>query len=248
VPVSGFDPLQTDVYPEVARVLRAVCLRAGCPDDPAEALSVTVRRWPDLSPVLLDLVTGMSVADPTFTGLVPVLRQAAAGQDQPLREFAAQWHAADTTDATSLSQGLHASTLCLDVDFPWGGADSDPAARATVLGSRVEALPADRLFPFDATAARGNGEVVTCRAWPTTPDAWSTADARAAVASLARSGPRTLILAGDRDLSTPLVWARATTAAMPGSRLVVIPGAGHSVQSRGGGVGGSEATSFLLAP
>ena len=59
-------------------------------------------------------------------------------------------------------------------------------------------------------------------------------DAQAAVAALATPGPRTLILAGDRDLSTPLVWATATAAAMPGSRLVVVPGAGHSVQSRGG--------------
>ena len=61
-------------------------------------------------------------------------------------------------------------------------------------------------------------------------------------------GPRTLILAGDRDLSTPLVWATATAAAMPGSRLVVVPGAGHSVQSRGGPLGGAEATAFLLSP
>ena len=64
VPVTGFDPLLTDVYPEVARVLRAVCAASGCGGDPADALNATVRRWPDLSPVLLDLVTGMSVADP----------------------------------------------------------------------------------------------------------------------------------------------------------------------------------------
>ena len=248
VPMTAFDPLLTDVYPEIARVLRAVCASARCAGDPAEALNATVRRWPDLSPVLLDLVTGMSVADPTFGGLIPALFQAAAGQDQPIRSFAAKWQAGDTTDATSLSQGLHASTLCLDLDFPWGGADTDPAARAATVEAKVAALAADRLFPFDATAARGNGEVVTCRAWPTTPDAWSTADAQAAVAALAASGPRTLILAGDRDVSTPLVWAKATAAAMPGSRLVVVPGAGHSVQSRGGPVGGAEATAFLLTP
>ena len=57
-----------------------------------------------------------------------------------------------------------------------------------------------------------------------------------------------VILAGDRDVSTPLVWAKATATAMPGSRLVVVPGAGHSVQSRGGPVGGAEATAFLLTP
>ena len=248
VPLTGFDPLLTDVYPEIARVLRAVCATTSCPGDAAEALGATVRRWPDLSPVLLDVVTGMSVADPTFTGLIPALFQSAAGQDQAIRSFAARWRAADTADETSLSQGLHASTLCLDLDFPWGGADTDPSARAATVEARVAAVPADRLFPFDATAARGNGEVVTCRAWPTTRDTWSATDATALVAALARSGPRTLILAGDRDVSTPLVWARATAAAMPGSKLIVVPGAGHSVQSRGGAVGGAEATAFLLTP
>jgi pimeloyl-ACP methyl ester carboxylesterase len=247
VPVTGFDPLLTDVYPEVARVLRAVCTKTGCAGDPAEALNATVKWWPDLSPVLLDLLTGMSVADPTFSGLLPTLFQAAAGQDQPIRDFAAGWRSADKTPADSLSQGLHASTLCLDVEFPWGGADSDPAGRAARVEAKVAGVAPDRFFPFDRTAASGNGEVATCRVWPRTPDSWSPPDAQARVAALAALGPRTLILAGDRDLSTPLVWARATAAAMPGSRLVVVPDAGHSVQSRGGTVGGAEATRFLLS-
>jgi pimeloyl-ACP methyl ester carboxylesterase len=248
VPATAFDPLLTDVYPEVARVLRAVCAKTGCAGDPAEALHATVTRWPDLAPVLLDVLTGMSVADPTFARVLPALFQSAGGQDQPIRDVAAGWRQADQTDASSLSQGLHASTLCLDLEFPWGGAETDPATRAAAVDARVGALPADRFFPFDASAGRGNGEVVTCRLWPQTPDSWSAADAQATVAALARSGPRTLILAGDRDLSTPLVWARATAAAMPGSRLVVIPDAGHSVQSRGGPTGGAEASRFLLTP
>jgi pimeloyl-ACP methyl ester carboxylesterase len=248
VPVAGFDPLLTDVYPEVARVLRAVCLQSGCPGDPAEALSATVRRWPDLSPVLLDVITGMSVSDPRFSGLVPVLLEAAAGNDQPIRAFATKWQSGDNTDASSLSQGLHASTLCLDLEFPWGGGDSDPAGRSATVDAKVASVPPERLFPFDRTAATGNGEVLTCRVWPRTPDSWSAADAQATVTALARLGPRTLILAGDRDLSTPLVWANATAAAMPSSRLVVVPGVGHSVQSRGGGSGAAEASRFLLTP
>lgn len=248
VPVTGFDPLLTDVYPEVARVLRDVCAKSGCDEDPAEAIDATVRRWPDLGPVLLDVVTGMSVAEPTFQGFLPALFQAAAGNDAPIRTFADGWRSADTTVASSLSQGLHASTLCLDLDFPWGGADSDPAGRAADVEAKVGALAPDQLFPFGATAAGGNGEVVTCRVWPRTPDSWSEAEARAAATTLATLGPRTLILAGDRDLSTPLVWAKATAAAMPGSTLVVVPDTGHSVQSRGGPVGGAKATAFLLAP
>jgi pimeloyl-ACP methyl ester carboxylesterase len=248
VPVTGFDPLLTDVYPEVARVLRAVCSQSTCGGDPAEALSATVKRWPDLSPVLLDLITGMSVADPTFSGLVPALLEAAAGNDQLIRAFAAKWQSGDQTEANSLSQGLHASTLCLDLEFPWGGADSDPAGRSAAVDAKVAGIAPERLFPFDRTAAAANGEVVTCRFWPRTPDSWSASDAQAAATALAPLGPRTLILAGDRDLSTPLVWPRATAAAMPGSRLVVVPDVGHSVQSRGGSVGGAEASRFLLTP
>lgn len=248
VPVNGFDPLLTDVYPEVARVLRAVCDQSRCAGDPAEALSATVKRWPDLSPVLLDVITGMSVADPTFSGLLPALLEAAAGNEQPIRAFAVKWQSGGNTDASNLSQGLHASTLCLDLEFPWGGADSDPASRRATVDARIAGVAPERLFPFDRTAATGNGEVVTCRVWPRTPDSWSAADAQATVTALAPLGPRTLILAGDRDLSTPLVWAKEAAAAMPGSRLVVVPGAGHSVQSRGGVVGGAEATRFLLTP
>ena len=155
VPVTGFDPLLTDVYPEVARVLRAVCAADGCGGDPADALNATVRRWPDLSPVLLDLVTGMSVADPTFGGLVPALLQAAAGQDQPIRSLAAKWQAADTTQANSLSQGLHASTLCLDLDFPWGGADSDPGGRAATVDARVGTLTAGPAVPVRRDGGAG---------------------------------------------------------------------------------------------
>ena len=80
------------------------------------------------------------------------------------------------------------------------------------------------------------------------PDPFVDVDPSTELPALARIGPRTLILAGDRDLSTPMTWAQSTAAAMPGSRLVVVPGSGHSVQSRSGGAVGSEVTRFLLAP
>jgi pimeloyl-ACP methyl ester carboxylesterase len=42
----------------------------------------------------------------------------------------------------------------------------------------------------------------------------------------------TLLLAGDKDLSTPLEWARTERSHAPGGTLVVVRGAGHSVQSQ----------------
>jgi pimeloyl-ACP methyl ester carboxylesterase len=41
-----------------------------------------------------------------------------------------------------------------------------------------------------------------------------------------------LLLAGEHDLSTPLAWAREEANKAPDGRLVLVPGAGHSVQTR----------------
>jgi pimeloyl-ACP methyl ester carboxylesterase len=42
----------------------------------------------------------------------------------------------------------------------------------------------------------------------------------------------TLLLAGSRDLSTPLEWAREELRLTTNAKLVVVRGAGHSTQSR----------------
>lgn len=56
-----------------------------------------------------------------------------------------------------------------------------------------------------------------------------------------------LLLAGSHDLSTPLEWARREAARIPGSSLVVVRGAGHSVQSRAVSDAGRAAVArFLL--
>jgi pimeloyl-ACP methyl ester carboxylesterase len=41
-----------------------------------------------------------------------------------------------------------------------------------------------------------------------------------------------LLLAGERDLSTPLFWAREEAGKAPDGKLVIVSGAGHSVQTR----------------
>jgi pimeloyl-ACP methyl ester carboxylesterase len=55
-----------------------------------------------------------------------------------------------------------------------------------------------------------------------------------------------LLLGGDRDLSTPLAWARQELSLAPRGRLVVVPGAGHSVQMRAFSDRGREAVRALL--
>jgi pimeloyl-ACP methyl ester carboxylesterase len=55
-----------------------------------------------------------------------------------------------------------------------------------------------------------------------------------------------LLLSGDRDLSTPVEWAREQEARMSNGKLVVIRGGGHSLQSRST-EGAQEAVRFLLS-
>jgi pimeloyl-ACP methyl ester carboxylesterase len=56
-----------------------------------------------------------------------------------------------------------------------------------------------------------------------------------------------LLLAGDRDLATPLEDARAQAARTPDGRVVVVAGAGHVVTSSSA-VGRRAVARFLLGP
>jgi pimeloyl-ACP methyl ester carboxylesterase len=224
VPVEGIDPTMVEAFPEVARVLRAVCAQRACSADPAAELATVLARAPELGPRLLDVLSVMSVVDVGFTGMPEALHGAASGSDAQLLSLLASWQDGTSGPADELSQGLHASTLCLDLDFPWGGADAPLTARARAADVAVARLADDRLWPFTAETARTNGFLRTCELWPPEPDL--------AVPSsqLSLRGVSALILRGDRDLSTLLAWAERAHADLPGSRLVVVPGVGHSVQ------------------
>lgn len=55
-----------------------------------------------------------------------------------------------------------------------------------------------------------------------------------------------LMVNGDRDLSTPLEWAREALRYAPRGRLVVVEGAAHSIQNRERGTQGREAVARFL--
>ena len=55
-----------------------------------------------------------------------------------------------------------------------------------------------------------------------------------------------LLVNGDHDLSTPLEWARKELALAPKGKLVVVHGAGHSVQSRAVSDAGRRAVAAFL--
>jgi len=189
---------------------------------------------------LLDALVTLSVVDPTFRGVPEALRAARQGQPAQLDRLVAAVREGSAATAAELSQGLHASTLCADTPAPWGDSSAPVEGRAEALRSAVARFPEAELLPFDRATAVGNGIAQTCLAWPPTPSPPSPA-------RNAKLPPvPVLLLAGDRDLSTPLAWARREARLAPRGRLVVVPGAGHSVQSRASSEVGRRAVADLL--
>jgi pimeloyl-ACP methyl ester carboxylesterase len=169
------------------------------------------------------------------------LHAARRGNRKPLDRFLAAATAYQrNTPAAALDQGLHASALCADWRYPWGSSAAPLAGRGEKLRAAVARIPAAHLYPFDARTASGNGFVRQCLPWtPTTPTPLPHGKLRV----------RTLLVNGAHDLSTPLAWARRQLALTPHGTLVVVPGAGHSVQSRAVSNAGRAAVArFLLGP
>jgi pimeloyl-ACP methyl ester carboxylesterase len=236
VPQAGLFDGGVVEFAAVRRVLGAVCGR-GCVAD----LAAVVRR-DHLGPRLLDALTFDSIADPTYRKFwnVPAALHAARRSDRaPLNEFlgAAASYQRDTP-AAALDQGLHASALCADWRYPWGTSAAPLAGRAAKLRAEVARISARQLYPFDARTASDNGFVRQCLPWtPTTPTPLPHG----------KLTVPTLLVNGDHDLSTPLAWARKELALTTHGKLVVVPGAGHSTQSRAvSNVGRAAVARFLL--
>jgi pimeloyl-ACP methyl ester carboxylesterase len=236
VPQAGEFDLGVAEFAAVRRVLHSVC-GTSCVTD----LAAVVRR-DHLGPRLLDALTFDSIADPTYRKYwdVPAaLHAARSGNRKPLDRFlAAASYYQRNTSAAALDQGLHASALCADWRYPWGTSRAALAGRAAKLRAAVARLPASRLYPFDARTARGSGFVRQCLPW---------APSRPTPLPHGKLRVPTLLVNGDHDLSTPLAWARRQLALTPHGKLVVVPGAGHSVQSRAvSDVGRTAVAHFLL--
>jgi len=236
VPQVGETDLGVAEFAGVRRVLGSVCGKRCVAD-----LAAVVRR-DRLGPQLLDALTFDSIADPTyrkFWNVPAALHAAQRGTRGPLNAFlnaAASYQR--NTSAAELDQGLHASALCADWRYPWGNSAAPLAGRAAKLRAAVARIPAGRLYPFDARTASGNGFVRQCLPWaPTAPTPLPHGKLLVP----------TLLVNGDHDLSTPLAWARQQLALTPHGKLVVVPGAGHSVQSRAASnVGRAAVARFLL--
>ena len=235
VPQVGQTDLGVDGFAAVRRVFRSVC-GTGCLADIA-----TVVRRDHLGTQLFDALTFDSIADPTYRkywNVPAALHAAARGNRKQLNAFLAAASHYQRYPASLLDQGLHASTLCADWRYPWGNSAAPLAGRAAKLRAAVARIPAKKLYPFDRRTASGNGFVQQCLPWaPTRPTPTPRGKLRV----------RALLVEGDHDLSTQLTWARQQLALTPHGKLVVVPGGGHSVQSRAtSDVGRNAVARFLL--
>jgi pimeloyl-ACP methyl ester carboxylesterase len=235
VPQTGVDPLQAASMRAAARVLRAVCAGA-CPSDPARDAAAVVRRW-RAGPALLDALVTTSIVDPSFGGVPDALRAAARGDRALLRQYLAATRPGSIPPEL-FSQGLHASALCADSPLPWPPSVTARARRQAALRQASARVGAARLWPFDPATAVGNGMAVTCSLWNPTGSSAASDRRRIRVPAL--------LVAGGRDLSTPLEWAREQTTHMPRARIVVVPSAGHSVQMRARSDAGRRAVARFL--
>jgi pimeloyl-ACP methyl ester carboxylesterase len=178
-------------------------------------------------PELLDLLTSLSVGAPRDDGYIGAIRQAADGDDASLKRWLnGVGKVVHRYTAAQLSQGLHASTLCADWPAPWGDASAPLKGREDALEAAADKLTDADTYPFDRETATKNGFARQCLYWPPMPVAKP-------------AGPRdlpdvpTLMLNGDRDLSTPYEWAKQALTHAPGGKLLIVKGAGHDVQDQG---------------
>jgi pimeloyl-ACP methyl ester carboxylesterase len=235
VPHVGLTDLGVVEFHATARVLRSVCGNR-CVDD----LAAVVKRY-DNGVDVLDALTTDSIVDPTYKTVFDIpqaLRAARKGAPGLLESFIVSMHAGDQAPAEALDQGLHASALCGDWRYPWGTSAAPLAGREAALSRAVAKLPTKALFPFDRKTATGNGFIRQCLPWAPTPPT---------PLDRGKITVPTLLLNGDHDLSTPLEWAKQELRRTTHGKLVVVPGAGHSTQSRSAsGISRKSVAAFLL--
>jgi pimeloyl-ACP methyl ester carboxylesterase len=228
VPQHDPDALYLDSLRRAGSVLRSACREQQCGHDPAAELAGVVRRYGNGVGVF-DLLVIASIVDPKLTGTTfyPVLdlvRQAAQGDPGPLNAAVEDLRGTATPPA-EYSAGLHLATLCADLrSTPWGDASAPLAGRDEAIARALDKISPAEVWPFEPETAVGQGIIQGCRHWPA-----SRPNPRPPYSRLTMP---VLLINGDRDLSTPVEWAREQAARTPHGRLVVIAGMGHSIQGR----------------
>jgi pimeloyl-ACP methyl ester carboxylesterase len=148
------------------------------------------------------------------------VRAALAGDPAPLIRLQLATSDAPFVPADQLSVGLFAATVCADTRFPWQSGD-DAQTRLAGWLAAINSRPDADYAPYGRPATANDFNAGGCRAWPQT--------SISPTPELPLPDVPTLLLSGRDDVRTPLEDARALATQFPRSRLVAVPGAGHSV-------------------
>ncbi|MFF0789525.1 alpha/beta fold hydrolase [Streptomyces spiralis] len=241
VPQTGYDPMDRAALRAAPRVLRTACAAIHCTTDPAADLAEVVDTYGNGVDVI-DALTTWEFVDPDYAEMIDALHKAAGGDPGPLHGLIAGTRQGNAATAEELSQGLHASTLCLDGRYPWGRSDAPLAGRREALEKAGAELTPHDYGPFDAATASGLGSMLGCLHWPPTQAPPLPSPHRRLPGDIP-----VLLLGGDRDLSTPVEWLYDQKKLAPRAEVVVVGGAAHSVQSRAANDEGRQAVyDFLL--
>ncbi|WP_320669744.1 alpha/beta fold hydrolase [Patulibacter defluvii] len=178
-------------------------------------------------------LSSLGDVDPLLRAPLPgAIRRAAEGDPAPLVRLARETGLLDGPDddgdptaaagsAGRLSLGTLMAVACRDTAFPWTTATAVGEPRLAAARAALDARPAGDRGGWSPDALIAAGMAGSCAWWPTGPDP------AAAVGPLPTVP--TLILSGREDQRTPTAAAERLAARIPGARLLVAPGAGHSL-------------------
>jgi pimeloyl-ACP methyl ester carboxylesterase len=242
VPVNDADPFDLASLEAISTALGSICHGGACAEvsgNPASDFAklanrldakplvarakVYVDQWtPRFRAVRLDglgllaLARASDVNPGVAVGLPAAVRAALGGRTGALARMAALVASEPPAD---VNHAVFRATTCNDGPFPWHR-DTPVAKRRSVLANAVASLPRRSLGRYGSWAAVGSA--LACLDWPT-PTGVEAADA-----SPLPDVP-VLVLAGDRDVRTPLRTGAEVAAGFPRGRLLVAPGIGHTV-------------------
>lgn len=188
----------------------------------AKAPVYTTNRTPTLRRVrvdglgLLSLATASDLNTGIAIALPAAVRAALVGRTGLLERTAALVSKQDTS---AVNNAVFLATTCNDGPFPWHP-ETPTADRRTALANAVAVLPRGSLGDFGSWAAVASA--IECLDWPSPTGVESPG-----TGSL--PNVPVLVLAGDRDVRTPLAAGAAAAARFPQGRLLVVPGIGHTV-------------------
>jgi pimeloyl-ACP methyl ester carboxylesterase len=168
---------------------------------------------------ILAIVRSSDLDDGLRAALPSAVAAAIAGHTGQLLRLA-QFVNGGFSPAAAPSGATYLATTCADGRFPWQR-NAAPTDRKQALAAAIAALPAGATGPFGTWAA-STGSAEFCLNWPSP-------DGNAPLAGSQLPDVPVLALSGSRDFRTPTAEAAAVVARFPHGRLLVVPGAGHSV-------------------